>query len=513
MRLLLLIVAISVLNVVKAQNVGIGTNNPQQRLHVAGNVRVDGMAGANGIIMHNTNGDLSTLGLGTDTNQVLLSTGIWGRLNGTVPTGSLIASTDGNNTLLLQRGFKLFGFIPGVSTYINRTFNAPANSWAETFVEGVPGKYAPEQLDANDIFFWDDSVLHSFANNNFYIYNPVTDTWRFGFTNSTAFRPSAGCKMVFTGTELIVWGGNYTSATNNGFRYNPTTQVFSPIPTMGQPSARTEFGMQLVNNRLVIWGGMSTTGTILGDGASLNLATNTWSNINAAGAPTNRRLPYTVTNTVQNTMIVWGGFPTTSMAAVTMLADGASYNPASNVWTPISTVNAPVARDGATAVWSGTEMIIYGGHGPTPIERYLNTGARFNPATNTWTTISTTNAPRIASHAAIWTGSRMLISGGTNNIFDAIGTPWTSSSSNYDPVTNTWQSSGAMGVGKALHKLIMANNMILAFGGLTSTQNPITQQFSNFVGGTHGSRYFMAPTPTSSSDIATAARLYLYIKD
>ena len=43
----------------------------------------------------------------------------------------------------------------------------------------------------------------------------------------------------------------------------------------------------------------------------------------------------------------------------------------------------------------------------------LNTGGRYNPGTDTWTATSTTNAPAArAFHTAVWTGSEMIVWGG-----------------------------------------------------------------------------------------------------
>ena len=45
----------------------------------------------------------------------------------------------------------------------------------------------------------------------------------------------------------------------------------------------------------------------------------------------------------------------------------------------------------------------------------MNTGARYNPISNIWTATTAANAPdgRIA-HAAVWTGSEMVVWGGYN---------------------------------------------------------------------------------------------------
>src|SRR5439155_7845142 len=86
---------------------------------------------------------------------------------------------------------------------------------------------------------------------------------------------------------------------------------------------------------------------------------------------------------------------------------GGRYNPSTDTWTGASTTNAPLARTGHTAVWTGSEMIVWGGEdsGLNP----LNTGGRYNPGTNTWIATSTTNAPAARDyHTAVWTGSDMI---------------------------------------------------------------------------------------------------------
>ena len=60
-------------------------------------------------------------------------------------------------------------------------------------------------------------------------------------------------------------------------------------------------------------------------------------------------------------------------------------------------------RASHTAVWTGSEMIIWGG---VMIGTYFNTGGRYNPSTDSWTAISTINAPAArGAHTAVWTGS------------------------------------------------------------------------------------------------------------
>ena len=101
-----------------------------------------------------------------------------------------------------------------------------------------------------------------------------------------------------------------------------------------------------------------------------------------------------------------------------------------DTWTPTSTTNAPTARFGHTAVWTGSEMIVWGGSDGTSV---LNTGGRYNPSTDSWTATSTTNAPEARTgHTAVWTGSEMIVWGGSNNKARL------NTGGRYNPSTDSW---------------------------------------------------------------------------
>src|SRR5256885_3207979 len=82
-------------------------------------------------------------------------------------------------------------------------------------------------------------------------------------------------------------------------------------------------------------------------------------------------------------------------------------------WTATSTLNAPDGREFHTAVWTGTEMIVWGGYNGSA----LNTGGTYAPSTDSWTGTTTTNAPSARSnHTAVWTGTQMIIWGGADGM-------------------------------------------------------------------------------------------------
>ena len=75
-----------------------------------------------------------------------------------------------------------------------------------------------------------------------------------------------------------------------------------------------------------------------------------------------------------------------------------------DTWT--ATPGPPDGRSVHTAVWTGSEMIVWGGLGPI----YLNTGGRYNPSTDSWAA-TTTNAAARGFHTAVWTGNEMIVWG------------------------------------------------------------------------------------------------------
>ena len=178
---------------------------------------------------------------------------------------------------------------------------------------------------------------------------------------------------------------------------------------------------------------------------------NTWT-ATAADAPT-ARVQHTAVWTGSE-MIVWGGHNQGSA-----LNTGDRYEPATDSWTSISTTNVPQARSGHTAIWTGTEMIVWAGYG---FSGFLNTGGRYNPGNDSWTATSTTNAPAARYlHIAVWTGSEMIIWGGINS------TPYPNTGGRYNPNTNAWTATSTTNapVGRAQHTGIWSGSAMIVWGG------------------------------------------------
>ena len=155
-------------------------------------------------------------------------------------------------------------------------------------------------------------------------------------------------------------------------------------------------------------------------------------------------------------MIIWGGTNNTGM-----LNSGGIYNPGSDTWTTISTDDAPVERGYHTAIWTGSKMIVWGGLVAAGV--YRNSGAIYDPETNTWTTTSMGDDVPSAryKHSAVWTGSRMIIWSGFDGAFTKTG-------GIYNPTRDAWAPltvSNGTPSGRLDHSVFWYDSKMIIWGG------------------------------------------------
>ena len=163
-----------------------------------------------------------------------------------------------------------------------------------------------------------------------------------------------------------------------------------------------------------------------------------WENRSGA-APTPRRLAASVWTGSE--LIVWGGVDGSLVSTGT----GGRYDPATNRWRALVPAGNLSPRSGPTAVWTGTEMIVWGGETLVPSFTRFNNGARYDPATDTWRPVSAAGAPEARRfHTAVWTGSEMIVWGG-----DTVNSANGNTGGRYSPVTDTWAPTSLSGAAAA----------------------------------------------------------------
>jgi hypothetical protein len=110
---------------------------------------------------------------------------------------------------------------------------------------------------------------------------------------------------VWTGSEMIVWGGKDADRFGDGGRYSPASNTWVPIGINGAPSPRTRHTAVWTGTEMIIWGGAEGFASYLGDGGRYRPASGTWELISAVGGAPGRFSHNAVWTGFE--MIVWGG--------------------------------------------------------------------------------------------------------------------------------------------------------------------------------------------------------------
>jgi N-acetylneuraminic acid mutarotase len=292
-------------------------------------------------------------------------------------------------------------------------------------------------------------------------YNPSTDSWT---ATSTTNAPDArlGHRAVWTGSEMIVWGGECCSCQfsclylNTGGRYNPSTDSWTATSTTNAPAARSYHTAVWTGSEMIIWGGLSN-GVAVSTGGRYDPSANTWIATSITNAPSARG-DHTAVWTGSE-MIVWGGAGNNSYYG---LNTGGRYNAGTDSWIATSTTNAPAARLHHTAVWTGSQMIVWGGSFYDGRYHLFDTGGRYNPSTDSWTATSITNAPSARdSPTAVWTGSEMIVWGGFN-----ISTSF-NTGGRYNPSSDSWTVTSTTNApaGRGQPTAVWTGSQMIVWGG------------------------------------------------
>jgi hypothetical protein len=298
-----------------------------------------------------------------------------------LPSGSIVFSESSNALPLLNLGFVQIG-----------SFEFGAKEWR--ILDPVLPRlsvYASAVWTGNDVLIWNGPT------NNIIRYNP--------YSNSVSLIPTldppsqAGGISFWTGNEMLVWGipsGSGPNASLIGFKYNPASNRWFTIPSMTTTGYNPATGFSIVwsGSELLIWGGQNYFGTSLNFGAKFNAASNSWSAISAS-SPIGLRYGHAAL-WAGTEMVIWGGREANGSTTNT----GARYNPTSNSWQPMN--NNTVPRMSPSALWTGTEILLFGdtdGVNPDTIGRY-------NPQNDSW---SSSKSAGNDFYWAAWVGNEAFL--------------------------------------------------------------------------------------------------------
>ncbi len=366
-------------------------------------------------------------------------------------------------------------------------YNPTTNSWTAEISRsgGLSSRYAHCAVwTGTEMLVWGG---YNSASGTYFAdggrYNPATDTWGPAITTTDAPSSRHFHRAVWTGTEMIFWGGlRFGAHLNTGHRYNPTTDTWGPaFSTTGAPTGRTGHTAVWTGSEMIIWGGREEGNVYVNTGGRYNPTTDTWGNpLSTTDAPSGRISHAAVWTGSE--MILWGGYD-----GITVFNDGGRYNPLTDTWgTAPTATGAPIPRHAHNAIWSGTEMIIFGGYDNIDT---LATITRYNPTSDAWS-VTASNAPTARFyHTAVWTGSEMIVWGGADSIFAY------QNGGRYNPTTDSWNTppttTGAPSA-RYLHSAVWTGTEMLIWGGYNTANldtggryNPTTDTWGTAISTTN----------------------------
>ena len=167
-----------------------------------------------------------------------------------------------------------------------------------------------------------------------------------------AARPSA---RVWTGKEVLFWGGADPGEQTNGVAYDPATDSWRTLPPAPIAPDRSDPAYAWTGGELIVWGGalhssieVQRFGAASG-GAAFEPQTNRWRTIPDAPIAPRSDAAFGWTG---KEFVVWGGVAGTKSDGLRKFNDGAAYDPSSNQWRRLPNLGLPPGPARGAASWA-----------------------------------------------------------------------------------------------------------------------------------------------------------------
>jgi hypothetical protein len=310
------------------------------------------------------------------------------------PLGSLVSAWTG--TQMLVRG--VISSQNGSEKAVLLSYTPSSGVW-RTLASGP----APRSLEGWDNAVWTGTEMLVFGPAGTGAYNPVSNTWRPIAQNMFA---ELGSVRVWTGRQEIFWGGGCCDeAVADGAAYTPATNTWQALPPA--PLSARYTSAVWTGTEIIIAGGfspMTEPPRTFADAAAYNPATRTW-----------RKLP-PMPEPRSDATAVWDGTEALFIAGTRAgangpSADGVAFNPATGRWRRLPVMT--YSRSGFAAVWTGHQVLIWGGlTGPYANQEIPPHGVAYDPAANRWSALPMSPLRGRSLPTAVWTGRQMIVWGG-----------------------------------------------------------------------------------------------------
>ena len=227
-------------------------------------------------------------------------------------------------------------------------------------------------------------------------YDPESNRWR-RFPSAPAGR--AGIAR-WTGRELVEWGGGCCGdVSSDGAAYDPSKNTWRKIalpPVGGQQSPVGAW----TGKELVIFPGRDPEGKAVG-GAAYDPAKDKW---RALGSKPEPALGASAFWDERDVLVVGGS------RAHGLATNGLIYDPETNRSRRLAQSSG---RIGAAIVWTGRRVLVWGGKTFPGATVALRHGLSYEPIGNRWSPLPQSPLPGRVGPTAVWTGRELIVWGGS----------------------------------------------------------------------------------------------------
>ena len=324
-----------------------------------------------------------------------MANGSWQRLPAVpvAPSGGYTTVWTGRQVLLFGRRQTKAGDVKRVS--VAAAYDPSANSWRRLYPPQQPDPY----VGVSSV--WTGTEMLIFGPG--LAYNPRTNVWRELPKVRNGFPRGI---VVWTGREAIGWGGgcccDYGS---NGTAYNSTTGTYRNLPRSPLAGSQGPVGAWTGRELIIFVGNLDCFAkpwpARLARAAAYNPATNTWRRIARMPAPGGTG--------------VWDGRELLVIGGGSNGRSALSYSPTKNHWRQLSPL--PSSRVGAAIVWTGKQLLLWGGSKKTSntslvAQAITSHGLAYDPRADRWSTLPQAPLAGRNGATAVWTGREMIVWGG-----------------------------------------------------------------------------------------------------
>jgi hypothetical protein len=213
---------------------------------------------------------------------------------------------------------------------------------------------------------------------------------------------------VWTGTEMIVWGGSELlepsgeASLHDGAAFDLAEgrwRTLAPAPLQGRSYPASVW----TGTEMIVWGG-SNGGTTVGDGAAYDPATDQWRLLPAAPIDSMMKPSALWTGTE---MLILGGLRSLDGASAFSVREAAAYNPIADSWRRLGDLPADPMVPYPQAVWTGevvltslqsTSLQSTSAAPPNPTDAMGTQLASYDPTIDQWKLVgSDTTSPILVS--------------------------------------------------------------------------------------------------------------------